>query len=223
MQTLPLTWRTALAPLISNSDFSALMRRVDAAYRAGTVCPPRSQLFRALELTPFLEVHAVILGQDPYHTPGTADGLAFSAAPGAGIPPSLRNIFRELSADCGIPAPTSGDLSRWAKNGVLLLNTALTVEAGRPNSHRDLGWSLLTDAVLDALNARAEPVAFLLWGNSAREKKTRITAPRHLVLEAAHPSPLSASRGFFGCRHFSAAAAFLRRQGVLLDWTPGAP
>lgn len=216
-------WDEALAPLLDAPAFSGLMERVEAAYRAARVFPPRESLFRAFALTPFASVRAVIFGQDPYHTPGAADGLAFSAAPGAKIPPSLRNIFRELSDDCGIPPPASGDLSRWAKNGVLLLNTALTVEAGRANSHRKLGWSLLTDAVLDALNARPEPAVFLLWGGPARAKKARITAPQHLVLEAAHPSPLSANRGFFGCRHFSAAAAFLSQSGPPLDWNPTDP
>lgn len=216
-------WDRALAPLLDGPAFCALMERVEAAYRAAPVFPPRESLFRAFALTPFASVRAVILGQDPYHTPGVADGLAFSAAPGEKIPPSLRNIFRELSDDCGIPPPASGDLSRWAKNGVLLLNTALTVEAGRANSHQKLGWFLLTDAVLDAINARSEPAVFLLWGGPARAKKARLTAPRHLILEAAHPSPLSASRGFFGCRHFSAAAAFLKQFGPPLDWNPTDP
>lgn len=211
-------WDKALSPYLSQKKINALFQKVEQEYQQETIFPPRNQLFRALELTPFQNVHIVILGQDPYHRPGLANGLAFSVAPGCPIPPSLRNIFRELSADCGIAPPLSGDLSPWAERGALLLNTILTVREGKPNSHRNIGWETFTDAILDALNARNEPTVFLLWGASAQQKRERLTNPHHFILTAAHPSPLAAGRGFFGCRHFSAASEFLAQQGISFDW-----
>lgn len=211
-------WQDELDKFLSVSTMGRIMARANAAYQNGGVYPPRPLLFRALELTPFSKVRAVILGQDPYHGPGQANGLAFSVPRGVRIPPSLRNIYKELEADCGISPPSHGDLTAWAENGVLLLNTVLTVRAGMANSHRKLGWETFTDAVIGALNSREEPVAFLLWGASAREKKALITNPAHLVLEAAHPSPLSAHQGFFGCRHFSKASEFCQKYGEPLCW-----
>ena len=211
-------WQDELDKFLSVSTMGRIMARANAAYQNGGVYPPRPLLFRALELTPFSKVRAVILGQDPYHGPGQANGLAFSVPRGLRIPPSLRNIYKELEADCGISPPSHGDLTAWAENGVLLLNTVLTVRAGMANSHRKLGWETFTDAVIGALNSRKEPVAFLLWGASAREKKALITNPAHLVLEAAHPSPLSAHQGFFGCRHFSKASEFCQKYGEPLCW-----
>ncbi|HIS75754.1 MAG TPA: uracil-DNA glycosylase [Candidatus Merdivicinus excrementipullorum] len=211
-------WQDELDKFLSVSTMGRIMARANAAYQNGGVYPPRPLLFRALELTPFSKVRAVILGQDPYHGPGQANGLAFSVPRGLRIPPSLRNIYKELEADCGISPPSHGDLTAWAENGVLLLNTVLTVRAGMANSHRKLGWETFTDAVIGALNSREEPVAFLLWGASAREKKALITNPAHLVLEAAHPSPLSAHQGFFGCRHFSKASEFCQKYGEPLCW-----
>ncbi len=211
-------WQDELDKFLSVSTMGRIMARANAAYQNGGVYPPRPLLFRALELTPFSKVRAVILGQDPYHGPGQANGLAFSVPRGLRIPPSLRNIYKELEADCGISPPSHGDLTAWAENGVLLLNTVLTVRAGMANSHRKLGWETFTDAVIGALNSREEPVAFLLWGASAREKKALITNPAHLVLEAAHPSPLSAHQGFFGCRHFSKTSEFCQKYGEPLCW-----
>ena len=211
-------WQDELDKFLSVSTMGRIMARANAAYQNGGVYPPRPLLSRALELTPFSKVRAVILGQDPYHGPGQANGLAFSVPLGLRIPPSLRNIYKELEADCGISPPSHGDLTAWAENGVLLLNTVLTVRAGMANSHRKLGWETFTDAVIGALNSREEPVAFLLWGASAREKKALITNPAHLVLEAAHPSPLSAHQGFFGCRHFSKASEFCQKYGEPLCW-----
>ena len=211
-------WQDELDKFLSVSTMGRIMARANAAYQNGGVYPPRPLLFRALELTPFSKVRAVILGQDPYHGPGQANGLAFSVPRGLRIPPSLRNIYKELEADCGISPPSHGDLTAWAENGVLLLNPVLTVRAGMANSHRKLGWETFTDAVIGALNSREEPVAFLLWGASAREKKALITNPAHLVLEAAHPSPLSAHQGFFGCRHFSKASEFCQKYGEPLCW-----
>ena len=214
-------WERPLAGFLSSPRMGSLMGRVDQAYKTQTVYPPRCQLFRALELTPYSQVKAVILGQDPYHRPGRADGLAFSVPIGVDPPPSLRSIFQELEADLPIKMPAHGCLEQWAENGVLLLNTILTVEAGKAKSHQGLGWEF-TDTILEALNRREEPVAFLLWGGSARRKKGLVTNRRHLVLEAAHPSPRSAYRGFFGCRHFSQAARFLESQGSVLSWAlPG--
>lgn len=184
------------------------------------IFPPEPQILRALALTPLAALKVVILGQDPYHGMGQAQGLAFSVAPGTRLPPSLRNIFRELEADLGIPPPGTGDLEPWARQGVLLLNTVLTVEEGRAGSHRGRGWEALTDAVIAAASALAPPSAFLLWGAPAQAKAALIDPSRHCVLTAPHPSPLSAHRGFFGSRPFSQANAFLAAQGrPPVDWS----
>lgn len=194
-----------------------------AAARRGRaeVYPPRGLELRALELTPFEAVRVVVLGQDPYHGPGQAHGLAFSVPEGVRVPPSLRNVFKELDAEFhgGEPQERGPDLTPWARQGVLLLNAVLTVERGKPGSHARLGWEELTDAIIAALSARREGLAFLLWGNFARAKAALVDRERHLVLEAAHPSPFSAHRGFLGCEHFAAVNRHLAaRGGDPVDW-----
>ena len=183
------------------------------AYRTETVYPAAECLFAAIRAVDYDEVKVVILGQDPYHGPGQAHGLSFSVRKGVRTPPSLVNIYKELEADLGIPMPSSGNLEGWARQGVLLLNSSLSVRAGQPQSHRHLGWEQLTDEIIRQINERAEPVVFLLWGRPARSKKALITNSHHLILEAPHPSPLSAHSGFFGCRHFSKTNAFLKAHG----------
>ena len=166
----------------------------------------------------------MLLGQDPYHGPGQAHGLCFSVQPGVEPPPSLKNMFRELETDLGIAPPLDGTLTKWARQGVLLLNTTLTVRRGQANSHKNLGWVTFTDAVIRKLNAREQPIVFLLWGGNARSKKPLITNPQHLILETVHPSPLSAYNGFFGCRHFSRTNAFLESHGIApIDWDLNTP
>lgn len=209
------SWRTRLAAELASPALATL----DAARVGRRVFPPREQTFRALNLTPFERVSVVILGQDPYHGEGQAHGLAFSVGAGVPPPPSLRNIFRELEQDLGVAPRKCGDLTRWAEQGVLLLNTTLTVEEGRAGSHQKQGWERLTDRLVSLLGARPEPLAFLLWGAPAQKKAALVDRARHLVLEAPHPSPLSAHRGFFGCRHFSQTNAFLLRHGrPPIDW-----
>lgn len=212
---LPTCWARHLAPYLDETAFAALLERAEKAYDAGAVYPPRNEVFAALALTPPEKVRAVILGQDPYHEPGQAHGLAFSVRDGVRFPPSLRNIFTELQADLGTAAPRSGDLTAWAQQGVLLLNTVLTVEAGKAGSHKDLGWQTFTDAVFASLSSLPHPVAFVLWGAHAQKKAPIAAAspyPR-LVLQSPHPSPLSSYRGFFGSRPFSAVNRFLEAHG----------
>jgi uracil-DNA glycosylase len=189
--------------------------------RAGRVVyPPDDMIFRALDLTPMDRVKVVILGQDPYHGAGQAHGLAFSVRAGVPLPPSLRNIYKELAADLGVLPPRDGDLERWARQGVLLLNATLSVEEGRAGSHQGRGWEEATDRIVSLLDSRAESLAFLLWGSHAQKKASFVDRARHLVLEAPHPSPLSAHRGFFGCRHFSKANAWLAARGRdPIDWS----
>ena len=211
-------WDEVLKEEIESDWFKRLQQAVAQEYAQHTVYPSMVNVFNALRYTPYRSVKAVILGQDPYHGPGQAHGLAFSVQKGVPVPPSLQNIYKEMHEDIGFTIPHHGCLISWAEQGVLLLNTVLTVRAGMANSHRKLGWETFTDAVIGALNSREEPVAFLLWGASAREKKALITNPAHLVLEAAHPSPLSAHQGFFGCRHFSKASEFCQKYGEPLCW-----
>lgn len=208
-------WQTRLQPELDKPYFAALMQRVDEAYRTGTVYPPRQELFAAFRLTPPERVRVVILGQDPYHEPGQANGLSFSVAPGVRLPPSLRNIFEELRTDCGVTPPDSGDLTPWAEQGVFLLNSSLSVQAGAAGSHRSFGWQTFTDAVVAALAKLPQPVAFILWGAHAQKKAAIAQASRYprLVLQSPHPSPLSAYRGFFGSRPFSAVNEFLVQHG----------
>ncbi len=207
------TWKLKLADIKHSDCFRDLIDKVNALYRERVVYPPKKDIFKALELTPYDEVKIVILGQDPYHQPRQAMGLSFSVPKGISIPPSLQNIHKEIESDLGVTRKDSGDLTGWAKQGVLLLNTTLTVEKSRPASHERLGWERFTDEVIRALDEHESPLVFLLWGAHARKKKRLITNPKHLVLEASHPSPLSAHDSFFGCRHFSRANAFLEENG----------
>ena len=213
-------WQALLQEEFEKPYWRTLAERVDAAYAASTVYPPREALFAAFRMTPPEAVRVVILGQDPYHEPGQANGLAFSVKPGVKLPPSLRNIFTELHTDLGLPQPSGGDLTPWAERGVLLLNTVLTVGRGAANSHAAWGWQRFTDAVLAAMAALPQPVAFVLWGAQAQKKRPLLqsAAPR-LVLCAPHPSPLSSYRGFFGSRPFSQINAFLQENGEQpVDW-----
>lgn len=188
-------------------------------YRTQTVYPPMDDIFNAFKLCAYEDVKVVILGQDPYHGPGQAHGLAFSVKKGVEVPPSLKNIYKELSSDIDFVPPEHGFLESWARHGVFLMNATLTVRRGQPLSHRGKGWETFTDHVISLLSAREKPMVFLLWGSNARSKRSLIDASRHLVLEAPHPSPLSAFAGFFGCRHFSKANAFLKAHGEEMDWS----
>ena len=224
-EPLPESWRAVLEPVLATPPLRQLGAFLRAEEAAGkTIYPPRGTRLAALELTPLDAVKVVILGQDPYHGPGQAHGLAFSVPRGVRVPPSLVNIHKELAADLALPRPAHGNLEGWARQGVLLLNTSLTVEAGRAGSHSAAGWEPLTDAAVAAVAARAEPGVFLLWGAHARRKAAQVAdlgpGTRHLVLTAAHPSPLSAHNGFMGCRHFSQANAFLEAEGRgAVDWS----
>ena len=212
-------WQEALAPEFKKPYYASLYKTVMQEYHNYKVFPPAQELFTAFHLTPLHEVKAVILGQDPYHNDGQAHGLCFSVKHGVEIPPSLVNIYQELQEDCGCYIPNNGYLEKWAKQGVLLLNTVLTVRAHQANSHRGIGWEEFTDAAIRILNQEDRPMVFLLWGRPAQNKRSMLTNPRHLVLEAPHPSPLSAYRGFFGCRHFSRTNEYLIRNGIEpIDW-----
>ncbi len=214
-------WKRQLSDEFEREYFRNLTQAVRDEYKnpALTIYPPASKIFSAFDLVPFDDVKVVIIGQDPYHGPGQANGLAFSVNPGIDIPPSLRNIFKEIASDTGKPIPHDGDLTRWARQGVLLLNATLTVRQHQPKSHSRLGWDIFTDAAVRAVNERRSNVVFMLWGADAIRKGSFIDRSRHLVLTAPHPSPLSASRGFFGCRHFSMANAYLIANGKTpIDW-----
>lgn len=214
-----MTWEQLMQAEFEKGVLGPIRERLDAAYSHGKVYPAKENVFRALDKTPFDQVKVVILGQDPYHGPGQAQGFSFSVPAGMRIPPSLVNMYKELSAEYGMPVHRSGDLSDWADQGVLLLNTILSVEEGKPLSHANLGWQQFTDDILKALNESDQPIVFMLWGAQARKAKQYITNPNHLVLECAHPSPLSANRGFFGCGHFRKANAFLEQHGATpIDW-----
>lgn len=214
------TWKTRVGPLLEQPQMLALADFLRAEKRAGKVIyPPGLQIFAALDSTPFDAVKVVILGQDPYHGPGQAHGLCFSVRPGVPTPPSLDNIFKEIQRDLGIARPDHGCLLPWARQGVLLLNSVLTVERGLAGSHAGKGWEGFTDACIDALNRERGNLVFLLWGSYAQAKGKLIDRQRHLVLKAPHPSPLSAHRGFIGCGHFSRANEYLRdRGGHPVDW-----
>lgn len=222
-EAIPESWRAVLEPVVAAPDSRRLGGWLRAEEDAGrTIYPPRGCRLRALELTPLDAVKIVILGQDPYHGPGQAMGLCFSVPEGVAPPPSLANIYKELAADCGIERPAHGDLSGWAKQGVLLLNNALTVEAGKAGSHAGRGWEAITDACVAAVAACDKPSVFMLWGSHAQAKAARIpqlSEGPHCVIRSPHPSPLSAHRGFFGSRPFSRANAFLAKQGrEPIDW-----
>ena len=213
------TWAKILNGEFKKEYYKELYRKVNEEYRTYRIYPPANDLFNALHFTPLEQVKVVILGQDPYHEEGQAHGLCFSVRPNVEIPPSLQNIYQELHDDLGLCIPDNGYLEKWAKQGVLLLNTVLTVRAHRAHSHAGIGWEQFTDAIIRAVDAQERPVVFLLWGRPAQAKKALLHNPAHLVLEAPHPSPLSAYRGFFGCRHFSQANRFLREHGAAeIDW-----
>ncbi len=213
------TWRDRLQAEFDAPYFAQLTEFVRAEYQAGPCYPPGRQIFAAFDLCPFDRVKVVIIGQDPYHEAGQAEGLCFSVADGVPFPPSLQNIFKEIQDDLGRPVPPSGSLRRWARQGVLLLNATLTVRAHQAGSHQGHGWEAFTDAVIARLAAEREHLVFILWGSYAQRKGAMIDRSRHLVLASAHPSPLSAYRGFFGNHHFSRANAYLTSHGQTpIEW-----
>ena len=212
-------WLEPLKPEFSKQYYRELYQKVIEEYKTHVVFPPSDDIFNAFALTPLHEVKVVIIGQDPYHNVGQAHGLCFSVRPDVDIPPSLVNIYKELHDDLGCYIPNNGYLVKWARQGVLLLNTVLTVRAHQANSHRGIGWEQFTDAAIRILNQEDRPIVFILWGAPAQAKKKMLNNPRHLILEAPHPSPLSAYRGFFGCKHFSKANEFLLKNGIEpIDW-----
>lgn len=212
-------WLAVLKPEFSKPYYKQLYQRVMAEYNSRQVFPMPDDIFNAFHLTPLKEVKVVILGQDPYHNVGQAHGLCFSVKPDVEIPPSLVNIYQELHDDLGCEIPNNGYLVKWAKQGVLLLNTVLTVRAHQANSHRGIGWEEFTDAAIRALAEEDRPMVFILWGRPAQMKRSMLHNPRHLILEAPHPSPLSASRGFFGSRPFSKTNEYLKQNGLTpIDW-----
>lgn len=212
-------WQPLLEPQFKQPYYLKLRQFLVDEYNTHVVYPDMYDIYNALHYTSYENTKAVILGQDPYHGPGQAHGLSFSVQPGVPLPPSLQNIFTELKDDLGCAVPNHGCLIRWAEQGVLLLNTVLTVRKGRPNSHRGRGWETFTDQVIRTLNERERPVVFILWGRNAQEKQKLITSPQHYVIKSPHPSPYSANRGFFGSRPFSRTNQFLRKIGSAeIDW-----
>ena len=212
-------WLDALKGEFSKPYYKKLFETVNQEYRTHRVYPPADDIFNAFHLTPLKDVKVVILGQDPYHGDGQAEGLSFSVKPGVDIPPSLVNIYQELHDDLGCTIPSHGNLVKWAEQGVLLLNTVLTVRAHQANSHRGIGWEEFTDAAIMALNNQDRPIVFILWGAPAQRKEKMLTNPQHLILKAPHPSPLAAYRGFFGSRPFSQTNEFLKEHGIEpIDW-----
>ncbi len=212
-------WLPAIGDEFSKDYYKQLAKFVNWEYQQHTVYPPKDEIFSAFRLTPLSKVKVVILGQDPYHEPNQAHGLCFSVRPGTEIPPSLVNIYKELQDDLGCYIPNNGYLVKWAEQGVLLLNTLLTVRAHVAFSHKGAGWERFTDAVIEALNRENRPIVFLLWGSPAQRKAEMLNNPNHLILKAPHPSPLSAYRGFFGCKHFSKTNRFLQEHGEKpIDW-----
>lgn len=215
------SWKEVLQSEFAKPYFKELTEFVRKEYQSGAVYPAPKEIFRTFELTPFDAVRVVILGQDPYHGAGQANGLSFAVNDGVTLPPSLRNIYKELESDMGVPVTNhSGDLTRWGKQGVLLLNATLTVRASTPGSHQNRGWEPFTDAVIRALSEKREGIVFILWGNYARKKGAHIDRTKHLVLESPHPSPFSAHDGFFGSKPFSKTNAYLTSHETLpIDWT----
>ena len=212
-------WLEPLSAEFKKPYYVQLYRKVLSEYQTAQIFPPSEDIFNAFHLTPLSEVKVVILGQDPYHNDGQAHGLCFSVKPDVDIPPSLVNIYQELHDDLGCRIPNHGYLEKWARQGVLLLNTVLTVRAHQANSHRGIGWEQFTDAAIRILNAQDRPIVFILWGRPAQMKKSMLNNPKHLILEAPHPSPLSAYRGFFGSRPFSKTNDFLKSHGLTpIDW-----
>lgn len=212
-------WLTSIGEEFKKPYYTELYQFVKSEYGHTMVYPSSDDIFNAFHFTPLSQVKVVILGQDPYHNEGQAHGLCFSVKPQVDIPPSLVNIYKELNQDVGCYIPNHGYLEKWARQGILLLNTVLTVRAHQANSHQGKGWEKFTDAVIKAVNAQDRPVVFLLWGKPAQMKKSMLTNSKHLILEAPHPSPLSAYRGFFGCKHFSKVNEFLKENGIEpIDW-----
>jgi uracil-DNA glycosylase len=212
-------WQEVLGDEFDKDYYQTLRQFLIGEYSSHTIYPDKNHIFNALHLTAYQDVRVVIIGQDPYHGPGQAHGLCFSVQPGVKTPPSLVNIYKELQNDLGCSIPNNGFLEKWAKQGVMMLNTVLTVRAGQAHSHKNKGWETFTSRVIELLNTREEPIVFLLWGRPAQEKAKLITGPQHLILRAPHPSPLSAHRGFFGCKHFSKTNAFLKTKGFApIDW-----
>ena len=213
-------WDEVLAEEYQKEYFKKIILYINKAYKERTIFPPKNYILRALSLTDYDNVKVVILGQDPYHGVGEANGLAFSVNNGVKLPPSLKNIYKELKDDLNIEISNKGDLTCWAKEGVLLLNSVLTVEKDKPASHKNLGWQNFTDAIIKKINEKDTPVVFILWGNFARSKKSLITNPKHLILESTHPSPFSSNNGFFGSRPFSKTNNFLRKNNIKeIDFT----
>ncbi len=213
-------WLPVLEPEFKKPYYKELYGFVKEEYETRTIYPPSEQIFTALHLTPLSEIKVLILGQDPYHNENQAHGLSFSVLPTQkNIPPSLQNIYKELEADLGCTKPNHGYLEQWAKQGVLMLNTVLTVRAHEANSHQGKGWEQFTDAIIQAVNKEDRPIVYLLWGGPAQRKIPMLTNPKHLILKAPHPSPLSAYRGFFGCKHFSQVNEFLANEGFApINW-----
>ena len=212
-------WDEKLKVIWNSDGFKKFLKQVIHEYATKSIFPPKEDLFNALKYTPYNNVKVVIVGQDPYHGVGEAHGLSFSVQDGIKIPPSLQNIYKELYNDLGITPPNSGNLTKWAREGVLLLNSTLTVVKDNANSHKDLGWSLFTDYIIKTINNKETPTVFILWGNFARSKKQFITNKNHLIIESAHPSPFSANNGFFGSKPFSRTNNFLIENGIdPIDW-----
>lgn len=213
-------WDEKLKNVFESENYKKIREFLKTEYFTKTIYPPMNDLYNCFRLTPYDKIKCVILGQDPYHNEGQAHGLCFSVKSGVELPPSLKNIYKEIHDDLGINEPAGfGDLTAWAKEGVLLLNTVLTVRAGAANSHKDCGWQQFTDEVIKIVSDREKPMVFMLWGANARSKKNLIDTKKHLVLECAHPSPLSAYNGFFGCRHFSKCNEFLIKNGETpINW-----
>lgn len=216
------SWMNVLKEEFSKPYFKQLVLHLKTEKQLGkTIYPAGRFIFNAFDATPFQNVKVVILGQDPYHGPGQAHGLSFSVPAGVTLPPSLLNIFKELHSDIGLSMPSQGDLTHWAQRGVFLLNASLTVRQGEPMSHAQIGWATFTDTVISILSEKREKLVFMLWGKFAKEKSVLIDEKKHLVLKAAHPSPLSAHQGFLGCRHFSEANQYLVKNGIdPIDWQP---
>jgi uracil-DNA glycosylase len=212
-------WDLILSDELNKPYFKELMHFVNEAYRLKQIYPPKDQLLAALRNVSYADVKVVIIGQDPYYQKGLANGLSFSVNKGVAIPKSLMNIYKELKTDIGCPIPNHGDLTGWTRQGVLLLNTVLTVQEQEPGSHRNIGWEVFTDEVIRNINKKTTPIVYLIWGNDAHQKKKLITNPCHAILCSAHPSPLSAYRGFFGNQHFSKTNQFLESKGILpINW-----
>lgn len=219
MLKLPNEWSNALKDETEKDYFKELCAFVEDEYNSNVIYPPKEDVFNALKYTSLEDVKVVILGQDPYFNEKQAHGLCFSVQLGVDVPPSLRNIYAELETDLGLVRPNNGYLTKWAKQGVLMLNTVLTVRAENPNSHQGKGWEKFTDAIIRKLNEQDRPIVYMLWGKPAQTKIKMLNNPNHLILKAPHPSPLSAYRGFFGCKHFSTANDFLEKNGLLpIDW-----